>query len=280
MNWKFETRSPQLHRVIYTGIKSGWEGWALLMSDEHWDNRHSDLALIRRHHDEAKERNAPIFKFGDTFCAMQGKWDKRADKKHLRPEHHGSDYLDLLVDTAAEFYRPWQDNIALITPGNHEGSIKDRHETDLIKRLWTQLGKKPALGSYTGFVQFCFQKASTNRPDYSRTLYWHHGYGGGGDVTRGLIDNSRTARQATADLYYSGHIHRRNIDENILQSLTAQGRIEDRQQWFMRGSCYKDEHHGGNGWHIMTGKGARPKGGWWLHFKFHNNAITVAPEPA
>jgi len=279
MTWNLETKSPQVHRVTFTGIKSGWEGWALLMSDEHWDNRHADLALIRRHHEEAKERNAPVFKFGDTFCAMQGKWDRRADQNHLRPEHRGNNYLDQLVATAADFYGPFASQIALMTPGNHEGSIMERHQTSLLDRLKERLGT-PALGAYEGFVVFGFQKTAATKPDYSTTLRWHHGYGGGGDVTRGLIDNSRTARAAIADIYYSGHIHRRNSDENIVQTLTGRHELEDRRQWWLRGSCYKDEHHGGSGWHTTTGKGARPKGGWWLNFKFRNNAISVTPIPA
>ena len=46
------------------------ERWVLLQSDEHADNAHSDLDLIRKHMAEAVDRGAPVMKFGDTYCAM------------------------------------------------------------------------------------------------------------------------------------------------------------------------------------------------------------------
>lgn len=281
MDWNLLTVAPNSHRLNFSGVKAGWSGRVLVMSDEHVDNAACDRKLLARHHAEALSTGSPVLKFGDLFCAMQGKWDKRADTHQLRPEHRGNNYLDQLVTTTAELYAPWAQNIALMTNGNHETSIGLRHQTSLLDRLVGQLtvksGHTVAVGAYSGFLRFHF---GTNYAEQAKVLRWHHGYGGGGEVTRGLIDNNRTRGQALADIFYSGHIHRRNLDENILVSVNARGRVIESQQWFLRGSCYKDESHGGNGWHIQQGREARPRGGWWLNFSASANNITCTPTPA
>lgn len=280
-NWHLETVSANAHSLEFNKVKAGETRRIFLMSDEHVDNQKCDRKMLSRHHAEAIECDAPIFKFGDTFCAMQGKWDKRADQNQLRPEHRGNNYLDRLVDTTADYYTPYSKQIALVTPGNHETSIEDRHQTSLLDRWAEQLksktGTKPAKGSYSGFLRIDFGPANG-----ALVLNWHHGYGGGGEVTRGLIDNSRTRGQAEADIYYSGHVHRRNLDENVTLYLTERMRVKERRQWFIRGSTYKDEHVGGNGWHVAQGRAAKPKGGWWLEFKVHGREreILVTPIPA
>ena len=262
--WSIEKLQPQVHCITFHNVKSGDEFWALLMSDEHWDNKECERHILKRHHEEAKERNAPIIKIGDTYCAMQGKWDKRADQNQLRDEHRGNHYLDRLVDTAAEWYAPYADQIALITPGNHESSISLRHQTNLVERLVTKLREKskvPHMGDYWGFLKFRFKYTTAS---ITKNLHYHHGYGGGGEVTRGLIDNNRTRSQYNADIFYSGHIHRRNMDENIITEVNHAGRIIQRQQIFLRGGTYKNET---TGWHAMGGRAGRPIGGYWLKFK-------------
>lgn len=271
--WTIEEISRQVHRITFDSLPNGQEIKVLLQTDEHWDNAHCDRALLTRHHQEAVAQNIPILKFGDVFCAMQGKWDKRADQNQLRPEHRGNHYLDRLVDTAGEYYSRFANNIAIVCPGNHETSILNHHQTNLTERLLVKLREKckiPHMGSYCGFVQFRFR---TRGLDYhSVTLCYHHGYGGGGEVTRGLIDQSRTRSQYDADIFISGHIHRRNSDENIIISCNNAGRIIRRQQVFIRSSTYKDEWSG-NGWHEERGRAARPKGGWWLKFVMRTSRI-------
>lgn len=275
--WTLERLYPDSF-VIHFDMAKAREAWVLLMSDEHVDNQHCDRDLLTKHHKEALEKNAPILKFGDTFCAMQGKWDKRADQDELRPEHRGNRYLDSLVATTADYYRPFSSQIALITPGNHEGSILKRHQTDLVQRLAERLrshGSPVEVGSYRGFCRFRFNSYTHQM---SRVLCWHHGYGGGGEVTRGLIDNSRTRGQYFADYFYSGHIHRRNEDENVITYVNEAGRVERKEQLFLRGGAYKHDDEGA--WHVGRGGAARPLGGWWLRFQHEVNGgdrrLTVA----
>lgn len=239
----------------------------LLLSDEHADNLQADLALIRKHHQQAVDLGAPILKLGDTMCAMEGKWDKRASESHLRPEMRGGNYLDRLVKFHADLCRPYAKNIAVISDGNHETAMLKHHQTDLLERLVQTLRQdgSPVLHMpFVGFVRFRF--VDNNSHNTSWLLNYHHGYGGGGEVTRGMIDNSRTRGQYIANGHYSGHIHRKNMDENVVLTMDIKGKVVEMQQLFLRGSCYKREHVDGSGWHIEKGRAARPLGGWWLHF--------------
>jgi hypothetical protein len=281
--WKAERLSDMVIDLSLAPMRFVTEDrWVLLMSDEHVDNSHSDLELIRRHHDEARERGAPVLKFGDTFCAMQGKWDKRADQNQLRDELRGNHYLDRLKDFAEGVYAPYAADIAVIAPGNHETSISMRHQTNLTECLVDRMrraGGRTLLGGFAGFVRLRLELAGARK---SYHLCYHHGYGGGGEVTRGMIDNNRTRGQYLADIYYSGHIHRRNMDENEIIALSPEGQAVRKTQLFLRGGAYKRED-GPGGWHVEKGRAARPCGGWWLRFTARKGAKTeweVTPIPA
>jgi len=283
-HWTIERCGDMLLSLELPQLRSHTEErWILLMSDEHVDNAHSDLDLIRRHHEQARERKAPVFKFGDTFCAMQGKWDKRADQTQLRDELRGNHYLDRLKDFADGVYAPYAADIAAVTPGNHETSISLRHQTSLTECLVDRLrraGGQTVMGGFTGFVRI---RLSYHGCQKVYILHYHHGYGGGGEVTRGMIDQSRTRGQYFADLYYSGHIHRRNMDENEIVTVTQESTVVRKTQLFLRGGSYKRED-GPNGWHAEKGRSARPCGGWWLKFTTRRtgNVIDwqVTPIPA
>jgi hypothetical protein len=126
------------------------------------------------------------------------------------------------------------------------------------------MGSPVLAGGYDGWIQ--------TRVNYTREsgenvdIKYHHGAGGGGEVTRGMIDHSRTARHAMADIYIQGHIHRRNLEENIIECLTSKGTWTLRKQYFLRASTYKRET---KGFHVEKGLGPRPLGGWWLHLEPH-----------
>ena len=107
---------------------------ALLQFDEHWDNPHSNHELIHKHMQEAVDEGAPIIKGGDTFCAMQGRYDPRRARRGIRPEHDHPDYVDRLVSGYAEFAEFAAPNIAFMGRGNHELGVLKNIETDLIER--------------------------------------------------------------------------------------------------------------------------------------------------
>jgi hypothetical protein len=210
-----------------------------------------------------------MFHFGDLFCAMQGKWDKRADQDELIPALRGNNYLDKLVTHVHKLVAPHQKQYAIISPGNHEGSILKRYQTDLTERLvdrMQQAGSHVQKGPYAGFIRIVLEQQGGHVERIARDLFFHHGYGGGGEVTRGMIDNSRIRGQWEADIYYQGHIHRKNMDINEQAYLCRSGEVRKREQLFLRGGAYKVDDEAQ--WHIETGKGPRPRGGWWLRLRW------------
>jgi hypothetical protein len=250
---------------------SEWEQWVLVQADEHWDNPDCDWSLLRRHHEQAIQRRAPIIKLGDTFCAMQGRWDKRADKEKLRPEHRKRDYLDALVRTAADWYEPFAGNIALFADGNHETAILRAHETNLLERLCGVLsdrtGRVVRHGGYTGWIRFMFARATQTQ---SVNMWYTHGYGGGGPVTKDIIQQSRQlAYIVNAHIMASGHVHRRWSDHTVRHQLNSASNVEEVDSIYLKCGTYKDEYKAGQGgFSVERGHGPRPKGGWWLRFYY------------
>lgn len=249
-------------------VESDWSQTFLLRSDAHHDNAHSDHRLELSHLVEAEERDAGILDAGDLFCAMQGKWDKRASTDGCRPEHREGRYLDSLVETATDFYQPFASRWLLLAPGNHEGSILKRHETDLTDRLAAALrghGSNVIRGTYSGFVRFrvCIDGQRT----LSRVLYYHHGHGGGGLMTHGVLNTRR--RQSflsNADIVWSGHTHDSWSVRLSRVSLTSKGRVRREDVHHVSTPGYKEEFTPMDGWHVERGAPPKPLGAAWLRF--------------
>jgi len=250
----------------------GWEQWFLLTSDRHWDNPKSNWELQKAHLDEALERAAGVIDVGDFFCAMQGRWDPRASKEDIRPEHQGSNYLDALVNTAAEFFAPYSQNLIMIARGNHEASILKRQETDLIERLVSVLNFRTAShiynAGYSGFLRFNLTEKKTRRTlGKSIVAHYQHGSGGGGPVTKGVIQtNRRAVYLPDANIVMSGHVHESWKVDLARQRLSTQNKTYQDEQTHILIPTYKEEYTDGfHGWHVE--RGAPPKiatGGLWM----------------
>ncbi len=249
--------------------EKGWERWYLLRSDAHHDNPHCDQALERRHLDQAKTRNAGVLDFGDLFCAMQGKYDKRSSKECIRPENQNGDYLRSIVKSAANFYEPYAHNFIVLGRGNHEASIQNRHEFDLTAALAETLADRTGApiraGGYSGWVRFMF---SAHNSACSRRLWYIHGYGGGGPVTLDTIQaNRQQVYVDNADFIVSGHTHDSFAIPRDRIRLNDASTVEKRTLWLVKCGTYKDEYGGGEGgWHVETGKPPKTLGAWWLRF--------------
>lgn len=244
----------------------------LLTADRHWDNPHSDHALQVKHLEQARKHGAGVVDLGDFFCAMQGKFDKRSDKSTLRPEHQREDYFDALVETATEFFSPYADLFVRIGEGNHETAVQKRHETNLIQRVVKSLnratGSKIHHGGYTGWVQFHFIDTGSHR-EQQVNLWYTHGYGGGGPVTKGTIQtNRRAVYMPDAQVIATGHIHEDwNLTLNRVR-MTKDGRPYKECQIHVQVPSYKDEWgEGEGGWVIEGGQPPKPIGARWLLFR-------------
>lgn len=276
-------KSRNVH-VIETEIASvvGWEQWVLLRSDAHHDNAYCDQDLERRHLADAVKRDAAIIDIGDLFCAMQGKWDKRSDTKQCRPEHREGRYLDALVSTAAEFYEPFAANFAVMGLGNHETSILKHHETHLterlVERLNTSTGAGVRMGGFSGWIRFSFKRGA--RYQQSIRYHYHHGYGGGGPVTRGVIQTNRMGIYLPdADIVHTGHTHDAWLVPIERARMTQSDVLKLDRAYHVRTPGYKDEYRDGfGGWHIERGAPPKPTGAAWLRFYWDSRTESVGFE--
>lgn len=263
--------------IPVVGGASKFEQWFLLRSDVHHDNPKSDRELEKRHLDEALARNAGIIDAGDLFCVMQGKYDKRSSKAALRPEHQVDHYFDAVVSTAADFYTPYAKNIIVIGRGNHEQAVKKRHEIDLTERIVSILndrtGSNIQCGGYTGWVRFQLRMSTQVA---TRVLWYTHGAGGGGPVTKGTIKtNRRQVMIENADVILSGHIHEAWHLETQRLKLNRSLNVESRTTHHVQSATYKDDYGDGyEGWHVEREMPPKPLGAWWMRFWWDVRART------
>lgn len=260
--------------------RPGDEFWLLLRSDVHHDNPKCNQELEKKHLDKALERDALIVDNGDLFCAMQGKYDKRASKDALRPEHQAGNYLDLLVDTAFEFYRPYKSHFAVLGRGNHETAIYGKHETDLTERLVSRLkGDKGIAESsgYGGWIRCQFWNSRKCR--HTLWIYHYHGSGGGGPVTKGVPQTNRTAVfTPDADVILTGHTHDEWIVWITRQRISPHGMVYHDQQLHMRPPGYKDAWNDGYaGWEVERMHGPKSIGALWLRMEYQHKKMILDP---
>ncbi len=259
--WSTEQVSRNVSRVILkaNGI---FEQRFLLTGDRHWDNPMSLWDLQKEHLNRALEHKAGVIDVGDFFCAMQGKYDKRSNKDDLRPEHKKGDYLDSLVNTADKFFSKWANSFITIAMGNHDTSILKKHETSLINRLTEKMrlrGSKVYNGGYSGWVHFLIGNQSVK-------LHYDHGYGGGGPVTRDVIQtNRRAVYLPDADIVISGHTHDQWSVPIQRVRFNDKSEISQDEQLHVKIPTYKEEYKDGfDGFHIETGRCPKPIGAYWL----------------
>ena len=241
-----------------------------LFTDLHWDNPHCDRALLSRHLNQAREREARILLNGDTFCLMQGKYDPRGHKAGIRPEHNVDNYLDAVLEDAVGFFRPYAHLIDFIGYGNHETSILKRQETDVVKRFVKDLnaaaGTQVQLGGYGGWYVARMQDGTAYAPFKMKYM---HGFGGGGPVTKGIIQHTRmnTAIHG-ADALWMGHVHENYEQESVMEVLGSDYSIQLKPVLNLRTATYKEEYHEGRGgWHVERGSTGKPLGGRWLQLE-------------
>ena len=285
--WKCRELGRNVHEVCFDFEGKADMAYVLLRSDAHHDNPSSLNDLEEKHLREAKKRNAPIIDNGDAFWAMQGKWDPRADKSALKPEHQVDDYLDALVSTYAEFLKPYASHLAVLGTGNHETSVLSRRETNLTERLAERLrvmaGFKGFTGSYTSWV-FLRARLGKNGTRNTIKLWRTHGQGGGGPVTRGVIQSNRRAVYVPdANIVVSGHIHEEWIVPIQRIRVSQAGTVYQDEQTHIQVPSYKDSYKDGYSygeWAIERGMAPKPVGAMWLKLTYEKERLTYEVERA
>jgi UDP-2,3-diacylglucosamine pyrophosphatase LpxH len=272
---KPKNRTAPTLRVNFESVKD--EATILFLGDLHWDNPSADLKGIKKLLDEAKQRDAAIVLLGDTFCAMQGKSDKRGMKGSVRPEHQRNDYFSALIDTASEWFEPYAKNIWVMLEGNHESAIVKHNEIDLTKHLVNNLNQAGGNIQYPGYSSYAVVRARYFNQYYSKNFWLTHGHGGGGEVTKGTIQAHRRAvTYPDADYVISGHIHSVYHVEHEQWRIDNEGRPYAASQEHYTVQTWKDEFHAGKGgFHVEKGRGPRLSSGWWAKFRHSKNGLAV-----
>lgn len=264
---------PNIIRItVDCGTSSNTTMPIVFSADHHWDNPKSKHDIIKRHLDWARENEALVCLIGDTFCLMQGKNDRRGSKSDIRPEHNTSAYFNAVLDTAYDFYSPYADLFAMISPGNHETAITKHNEiniTNMFVRDLNRAGGNCQVGKYSGFIQIMFKQG---RASFSYWVYYNHGSGGGGPVTKGVIQTNRTAvYQPDADLVVKGHIHESWMVELMRERVSSSGHTWIEPQVHLQLPTMKEEYLAHEGFHIEKGRPPKPLGSYAVNFHSYKN---------
>jgi hypothetical protein len=232
--------------------------------------------LLKNHLDEAVKRNAAIILNGDTYCCMGGKYDRRADKSLIRPEHNTDRYFDAIVDTSVEWFAPYAKNILLIGYGNHETAIIKHGETDLLQRFASTLnyatGSAVQVGGYGGTIDIRVLHDTIRGVNF--VVHYFHGHSGGGVVSRGVIHDQRLlAGTEGYDCTWQGHVHELYYHQNIIHRYDRSTKtLIQKPIHQLRTATYKEEWDGGYmGFHTERGRGPKPLGGYWLKLETSRN---------
>lgn len=250
----------------------------LLISDIHFDNPKCKRDVLKKHLDYAKENNMKIAINGDFFCLMQGKYDPRRAKKDILPQHNGNTYLDLVIQEAVDWWTPYAENLLFIGYGNHETAIIKNAETDPLQRFVDLFnhttGASVLTGGYGGW--WIIRPIRNTKLDILSTfkIKYYHGSGGGGEVTKGVIQNNRiSVRTEGADCTWQGHVHELYHVIDSKESLRFHSfkgySVEHKYLHHIRTACYKEEYEDGfAGYHIEKGRPPKPLGGYILSFDY------------
>jgi len=125
-----------------------------------------------------------------------------------------------------------------------------------------QTSEEIATPGYSSYAMLRFKR---NQQQERVPLWLAHGHGGGGPVTKGVIQAQRRAVTfPDARVLVSGHIHNSYFVAHEQFRIRANGRVYSVEQEHYVVSSFKDEFGtGSGGWHVERGGGPVLPSGWW-----------------
>lgn len=275
------------HRNSHVYRHKGKEFKFCIMSDLHWDNPKCDRELLKKHLDRCLEQDRKVVINGDMFCLMQGKYDPRRSKKDIRPEHNKPNYLDAVIETAVEWFKPYASILWLVGYGNHETAIVKNVETDPLQRFVDLYNATAdgqlSIGGYGGWLTIQMHPYESSHRQKSCHLYYYHGNGGGGAVTKGVIQHQRQMADIEgADIITMGHVHELYTIVWNKKYLNSQLVPTHRPIHHLRTGTYKDEYVDGYmGWHVERGAPPKPLGcvavDLYVHVTSNEETLEIVP---
>jgi hypothetical protein len=98
-------------------------------------------------------------------------------------------------------------------------------------------------------------------------VHYYHGSGGGGPVTKGVIQDYRILASIEGyDCTWQGHVHELYYHKNIVNRYVRNSHtILQKRVHQVRTATYKEEWADGYmGFHVERGRGPKPLGGYWM----------------
>lgn len=220
-----ELANSSVIKLPIVNFRPGEHRWILLQSDHHIDDPDTQIPLIKKELEWARERGARILMNGDVL-SMIGPKDVRFMPSLKRNDVATFDaWVTATVDLAVELFAPYADLIHLVGVGNHEWAFLKHHGVDVVRLLIDRLqeiapkGHRVRHGGAFGGVVIPFRYTSGAGSTAVR-LWRHHGAGGHAPITKGMLDLNRTATiVGDCDILWLGHKHHRVYEP------TAQVRI-------------------------------------------------------
>ena len=269
--WAIDT-NPDSVPTLRTKLERVDHTYSLLfIGDTHFDSAYCDRAALKRVLDEALDRDAAIVLLGDQLDLMEGRDDRRSSKSALRPEYKVDAYFSAVIDDWCDWYQPYAANTWVVLEGNHESAVRKHHEID-VTRFWVaRLNAAGANMQYPGYSTYGRLLNNRGTEHTSLTMFVHHGFGGGGPVTKGTIQAQRRAvTYPDADFLVSGHIHGGYYVPHEQYRLGHLGRPFEAVQEHYAVGAWKSEYDDGRGnWHVEKGRGPREQSGWWCHVSYN-----------
>lgn len=268
-----------VHNVYFEKVRAKWKQRIFFCSDIHWDSKKCRRDMLKKHFEHCKANDIPIFIFGDMFDLMQGRNDRRSNKGALRGEFNSTAHFTAIAKQAVEWFKPYAHLIQLIGDGNHETAVLRNNEFDFIDLfiilIKMETGHDIKRGYYKGYLRFLFNEDKRGKGKaWLKTLRYHHGAGGGGPVTKGVIQAQR--RQVYlegVDIVMQGHIHESWETEIPSEYLNKQGQIKQRVTKHIQLPSYKQDITGHSGWAVEKDFAPQPVGGKEIVFYQQNKEI-------
>lgn len=266
--------APNYHRFVIKSNMTDWK-YHFVCSDIHLDNPKCKRKKLKEDLDMAKALGATISITGDLLDLMQGKHDRRADKGALRKDFvEGGSYIDNVIKDAVAFLSPYAENIVLISKGNHETSVQQHIEVDVLKYLIRELNKanntKIQMGEYRGYFTLCYQLGKTGNRHNVNFGYSHGNWGG--NITKGALSVIRDASiMPDCDIMLSGHTHDTFVIPHKRYSIKSGNSVNLTTQYHVKTATYKDEFSAGHGFAVEKIAFPKPIGGCLCKFKIGRN---------
>lgn len=160
--------------------------------------------------------------------------------------YHGARTPEEALEELLSAFKPLADRVDLIIGGNHERRIERVAGLSLPKLFAALLGQPHTYRSGPTVLRYCLNQPPSKRKingySCSAKLYCHHGYGGGmrpGSSVNRIEDLAKSVPDA--DLYFMGHVHRRNVMQDCVYS--GWPLREHRRTFVVTGTYQGHEHY-------------------------------------